>query len=127
MAIPIQARIQNLRECSSERIANGEASATERHAEPVLRVLPDALRPRSDVVPFGPIVLVQRREEVLGEEDGVVVAEHDPVDVGEVSIDELFGDAGDASGGAETAREGVGEAGGVGGDGDGGVGRGGLE
>lgn len=117
MRIPHQTRIQNPSKNLPKRSADREPSPTKRHIERVPHVLIIRLRVASDVPPLPVVVLGQNRHEIVHEEDGVVVSEHEPPHVFVISpINRLLDDASDADRRSETAGEGVGKPGGVLGD-----------
>lgn len=62
------------------------------------------------------IILREHRRQILGDEDGIIVAEDIPPNTTFAAVDGFFDDARDTDGGAVAAGEGVREARGVGGD-----------
>lgn len=97
--VPHQARVQHPSQNPRQRRADREPSPSERHPERVTHVRHVPLRPAPDVVPLLGVVLRQGPHQIVGEEDRVVVAEHEPPHAGGVEAgDGFLDDAGDSDG-----------------------------
>lgn len=78
LSVTINAAVQNPHQFLRQRVTYGEPATTKRHGVEVYNILLHALRIPSNVVHFVVIVFRQHRDEVVGEENGVVVAHDEP-------------------------------------------------
>lgn len=127
--VPEEAGVEDAGEAGREGPADSDAAAAVGHGEAVPGVLRRRLGAGAQVPGLAPVVLGERVEEVGEHEGGVVVGQHEPPRRRGVPLplleveEEVAGDAGDADGGGEPPRVGVGEARGVAGDAEVEVGR----
>ncbi|GMN19168.1 hypothetical protein TIFTF001_046917 [Ficus carica] len=78
LRIPLDTPVLHLLELLRQRVAYGESAAAVRHVVRKMYVLQMALRRGPDVVELIVIVLPQNSDEIIGDEDGVVVAHNEP-------------------------------------------------
>ena len=78
LRVPINAPVQDLHQLLRQRVANGKPATTISHGVKMYQILFHALRIPTNIVHLVVIIFRQHRNEVVGEEHGVIVTHHEP-------------------------------------------------
>ena len=81
--LPWEAVILHSCQGLDKRVAKGKPASTEGHVVRKQDILEMAFGVATDVVHFGVVILGQDSNEIVREEEGVIVSEHEPVDIGQ--------------------------------------------